>query len=142
MRVKIFQWSFFLTHFSSVLHFIYKPVICFEGQNKWLVSIWNAKLSWSGLIRYALIEHHPCFRKIIFLSTSEYPFPDNVISTAFKVTRGFSLKKMSLIKLQFPVYYIFEKFSTMHCLALCPYSHTLLPLTSISRLRAPKSLKW
>ena len=40
------------THFSSVLHFIQKPVI---EQNKRLVSIWNATLGWNGLSCYIRI---------------------------------------------------------------------------------------
>ena len=48
-----------LTHFSLllhltdliiVLHFTYKPVICFDPQNKWPVCIWNTSLCWNGLI--------------------------------------------------------------------------------------------
>ena len=38
-----------LTHFSPVLHFIYKSIIWFEVQIKWLVSIWNATPGWNGL---------------------------------------------------------------------------------------------
>ena len=38
------------THFSSVLHVTQKPVIWFGLQIKWLVSIWNATLDWTGLI--------------------------------------------------------------------------------------------
>ena len=39
-----------LTYFTPVLHFIWKPVTWFAEQIKWLVSIWNATLSWHGLI--------------------------------------------------------------------------------------------
>ena len=39
----------FLTHFSSLLYFILKPVIWFWEQIKWLVSIWNATLGWNWL---------------------------------------------------------------------------------------------
>ena len=45
-----------LTHFSLVLHFIWKSVIWFLVQIKWLGSIWNATLSWNGLI-----TSHFCF---------------------------------------------------------------------------------
>ena len=38
-----------LTYFSPLLLFIYKPVIWFARQIKWLVSIWNATLDWNGL---------------------------------------------------------------------------------------------
>ena len=38
--------------FSPVLRFVWKPVICFALQKKWLVSIWNATLGWNELIRY------------------------------------------------------------------------------------------
>ena len=41
-----------LTHFSPVLRFIKKPVICFAEQNEWLVSTSNAKLVWNGLSVY------------------------------------------------------------------------------------------
>ena len=40
----------YLTHISPVLHFIEIQVIGFTVQIKWLVSIWNATLSWNGLI--------------------------------------------------------------------------------------------
>ena len=40
-----------LTHFSPVLHFMWKPVIWFRQQMKWLVSIWNAILGWNRLIK-------------------------------------------------------------------------------------------
>ena len=38
-----------LTHFSLVLHFIYKPDIWFAPQIGWLVSTWNTTLDWNGL---------------------------------------------------------------------------------------------
>ena len=38
-----------LTHFSLLLHFIWKLVVCFARQNKRLVSIWNATLCSNGL---------------------------------------------------------------------------------------------
>ena len=41
-----------LTHFSTVLRFMKKPVIYFAEQNEWLVSISNAKLVWNGLSVY------------------------------------------------------------------------------------------
>ena len=37
------------THFSTVLHFILKPVIWCAQHIKWLVSIRNATLDWNGL---------------------------------------------------------------------------------------------
>lgn len=42
--------SFALVHFSKVFHFIKKPAIWFAMQINRLVSIWNAKLDWNGLI--------------------------------------------------------------------------------------------
>ena len=52
--VKLVQHpSFFpiiFIHFSPALHFIQKPVISFAMQIKWLVSIWNARMGWNGLI--------------------------------------------------------------------------------------------
>ena len=37
------------TYFSPVLFFIFKPVLSFPVQIKWLVSIRNAILGWNGL---------------------------------------------------------------------------------------------
>ena len=39
------------THFSPVLHFMWKPVIWLAQQMKWLVSIWNPILGWNRLIK-------------------------------------------------------------------------------------------
>ena len=44
------QKSYHLTHFSLVLIFMQKPVICFALENKWLVSTWNPTLGWNSLI--------------------------------------------------------------------------------------------
>ena len=48
--------------FSPVLRFIYKPVICFAEQSKWLVSVWYATLDWNGLIDF----YSPTIIKNIF----------------------------------------------------------------------------
>ena len=39
-----------LTHFKPALHFIKKPDNWFAMEIKWLVSIWNATLSWNELM--------------------------------------------------------------------------------------------
>ena len=41
-----------IQHFNPVLRFIYKPVICLALQKTWLVPMWNAKLSRSGLTSF------------------------------------------------------------------------------------------
>ena len=41
---------------NPVLHFIWKPVICFALNNKWMASIWNATLDWNFYIRF----YHYC----------------------------------------------------------------------------------
>ena len=72
-KAKHFQYDFFSalslwcrlqtrqkiiwTHFSPVLRFLHKPVICFALQNKWLVSTWNVILGWNGLTHLFPILH-------------------------------------------------------------------------------------
>lgn len=45
---------FSLTHFSPMFRFIQKPVIWFEMQIKWLISLWNKTMGWNGLRNYIL----------------------------------------------------------------------------------------
>lgn len=40
---------YFLTHFSSMLHSIKKPVFWFVTPSKWLVSVSNVTMGWNGL---------------------------------------------------------------------------------------------
>ena len=62
-----------LTHFNLVLQFIYKPVISFAMQIKWLVSIWNVTLAsnelsrfWKGISNFVLKlnRHNKAKRRI------------------------------------------------------------------------------
>ena len=48
---ELIETLFRLTHFSSVLHFIQKPVNLFVVQIKWLVSTWNAALDWAEMFK-------------------------------------------------------------------------------------------
>ena len=55
---QIFMKDFILTHFSPKLHSIKKPAITLVLQIKWLVSIWNATLSWNRMLS---LQPSSCF---------------------------------------------------------------------------------
>ena len=59
-----------LTNFSPVLYFIYKPVIWFTEQFKWLVSIWNGTMGWHWLDLIFILECWPIIALCNFIFNS------------------------------------------------------------------------